>query len=120
MHSIQDFTNYTHFSPQESAYQFTSVIEASEVGKGGAYVRVPVNIKEYFGKGRLKVRVYFEMVYYEGSIVNMGVKKSGWQCLLYSRCPQRYSSRTTKKHWRYIDCFLPTYTLEFINTKNPG
>lgn len=74
MHSIQDFTNYTHFSPQESAYQFTSVIEASEVGKGGAYVRVPVNIKDSFGKGRLKVRVYFEMVYYEGSIVNMGVK----------------------------------------------
>lgn len=44
------------------------------MGKGGAYVRVPVNIKEYFGKGRLKVRVYFEMVYYEGSIINMGVK----------------------------------------------
>lgn len=35
MDSIQDFTNYTHFSPQEAAYQFTSVIEASEVGKGG-------------------------------------------------------------------------------------
>ena len=74
MDSIQDFTNYTHFSPQEAAYQFTSVIEASKVGKGGAYVRVPVNIKEYFGKGSLKVRVYFEMVYYEGSIVNTGVK----------------------------------------------
>ena len=75
MDSIQDFTNFEHFSPEEAAYQFTSVIEASEVGKGGAYVRVPVNIKEYFGKGRLKVKVYFEMVYYEGSIVNMGVKK---------------------------------------------
>ena len=74
MDSIQDFTNFEHFSPEEAAYQFTSVIEASEVGKGGAYVRVPVNIKEYFGKGRLKVRVYFETVYYEGSIVNMGVK----------------------------------------------
>lgn len=74
MDSIQDFTNFEHFSPEEAAYQFTSVIEASEVGKGGAYVRVPVNIKEYFGKGRLKVRVYFEMVYYEGSIVNMGIK----------------------------------------------
>ena len=49
MDSIQDFTNYTHFSPQEAAYQFTSVIEASKAGKGGAYVRVPVNIKEYFG-----------------------------------------------------------------------
>lgn len=74
MDSIQDFTNFEHFSPEEAAYQFTSLIEASEVGKGGAYVRVPVNIKEYFGKGRLKVRVYFETVYYEGSIVNMGVK----------------------------------------------
>lgn len=74
MDSIQDFTNFEHFSPEEAAYQFTSVIEASEVGKGGAYVRVPVNIKEYFGKGRLKVRVYFEKIYYEGSIVNMGVK----------------------------------------------
>ncbi|WP_248621636.1 DUF1905 domain-containing protein [Enterococcus cecorum] len=74
MDSIQDFTNFEHFSPEEAAYQFTRVIEASEVGKGDAYVRVPVNIKEYFGKGRLKVRVYFETVYYEGSIVNMGVK----------------------------------------------
>lgn len=74
MDSIQDFTNYAHFSLQEAAYQFTSVIEASEVGKGGAYVRVPVNIKDSFGKGWLKVRVYFETVYYEGSIVNMGVK----------------------------------------------
>lgn len=28
MDSIQDFTNYTHFSPQEAAYQFTSVIKS--------------------------------------------------------------------------------------------
>ena len=54
-------------------YVFQAVIEPAST-KGGAYVRVPVNIKEYFGKGRLKVRVYFETVYYEGSIVNMGVK----------------------------------------------
>lgn len=74
MDSIQDFTNYAQFHPQEVAYQFTGMIEASEVGKGGAYVRMPVNIKEYFGKGRLKVRVYFETFYYEGSIVNMGIK----------------------------------------------
>lgn len=61
------------------------MIEASKVGKGGAYVRVPVNIKEYFGKGRLKVRVYFETVYYEGSIVNMGVKNpDGSVCYILS------------------------------------
>ena len=57
MDSIQDFTNYAHFSPLEAAYQFTSVIEASEVGKGGAYVRVPVNIKDSFGKGRQLLRM---------------------------------------------------------------
>ena len=54
-------------------YVFQAVIEPAST-KGGAYVRVPVNIKEHFGKGRLKVKVYFETVYYEGSIVNMGVK----------------------------------------------
>lgn len=42
--------------------------------KGGAYVRVPINIKEVFGKGRLKVQAHFDDVVYEGSVVNMGVK----------------------------------------------
>lgn len=42
--------------------------------KGGAYVIFPWNIREEFGKGRVKVHVTFDGFAYDGSIVNMGVK----------------------------------------------
>lgn len=43
-------------------------------GKGGAYVVFPWNIREEFGKGRVKVHAEFDGVPYDGSIVNMGLK----------------------------------------------
>lgn len=39
-----------------------------------AYVIVPVNIKDVYGKGRLKVQATFDGHPYSGSVVNMGVK----------------------------------------------
>ncbi len=42
--------------------------------KGGAYVIFPWNIREVFGKGRVKVHAAFDGLPYEGSIVNMGVQ----------------------------------------------
>ncbi len=54
-------------------YEFDAVIEPVE-DKGGAYVRVPINIREEFGKGRLKVHAEFNNTPYDGSVVNMGVK----------------------------------------------
>lgn len=42
--------------------------------KGGAYVAFPYDIRKEFGKGRVKVRAFFDGVPYDGSIVNMGVK----------------------------------------------
>lgn len=42
--------------------------------KGGAYVVFPWNIREVFGKGRVKVHSEFDGVPYDGSIVNMGLK----------------------------------------------
>ncbi|MDD2972876.1 MAG: DUF1905 domain-containing protein [Lachnospiraceae bacterium] len=42
--------------------------------KGGAYIRVPIDIRKEFGKGRVKVQASFDGVLYDGSIVNMGVK----------------------------------------------
>ena len=42
--------------------------------KGGAYVVFPWNIREEFGKGRVKVHAAFDGLPYDGSIVNMGVK----------------------------------------------
>ncbi|MFC6348017.1 DUF1905 domain-containing protein [Vagococcus carniphilus] len=58
----------------EKIYQFNSLIYSSEVGKGGTYIIFPYDIREEFGKGRVKVQVDFEGIPYEGSIVNMGVK----------------------------------------------
>lgn len=57
-------------------YEFESQIFTSEVGKGGAYVIFPYDLRKEFGKGRVKVKVSFEGILYEGSIVNMGVKHS--------------------------------------------
>lgn len=55
-------------------YKFTAQIKASEVGKGGAFVEFPYDIKRELGKGRVKVHATFDGIPYDGSIVNMGVK----------------------------------------------
>lgn len=57
-------------------YQFTAEILASEVGKGGTYVIFPYDIREEFGRGRVKVHATFDGTPYDGSIVNMGVTDS--------------------------------------------
>ena len=43
-------------------------------GMDAAYVVVPMDIRQEFGQGRLKVNATFDGVPYSGSIVNMGVK----------------------------------------------
>ena len=54
-------------------YGFESLIcDAGEAG--GAYVVFPYNVREEFGKGRVKVHATFDGEPYDGSIVNMGVK----------------------------------------------
>ncbi|MGQ7899267.1 DUF1905 domain-containing protein, partial [Enterococcus faecium] len=50
-------------------YSFESKIYASEVGKGGAYIIFPYDIRKEFGAGRVKVQATFDNVPYEGSIV---------------------------------------------------
>ncbi|MFD1464588.1 DUF1905 domain-containing protein [Lapidilactobacillus mulanensis] len=60
----------------EKVYRFESEIIASEVGKGGAYVIFPFDVRTEFGRGRVKVHATFDDVPYDGSVVNMGVKNS--------------------------------------------
>jgi hypothetical protein len=38
----------------------------------GAYIEIPFDIREEFGKGRVKVHATFDNEPYDGSIVNMG------------------------------------------------
>lgn len=38
----------------------------------GAYIEIPFDVNETFGKGRVKVNAAFDGVEYEGSLVRMG------------------------------------------------
>jgi hypothetical protein len=53
-------------------YAYDAVIKPAD--KGGAYVEFPYDLREEFGKGRVKVHATFDGEPYDGSIVNMGVK----------------------------------------------
>ena len=56
-------------------YEYDAVLHELE-DNGGAYVAFPWDIREEFGKGRVKVHALFDGIPYDGSIVNMGVKNS--------------------------------------------
>ena len=60
----------------QKIYQYDAVIQASDIGKGGAYLAFPYDIREEFGNGRVKVHATFDGEPYEGSIVNMGLKNA--------------------------------------------
>lgn len=54
-------------------HRFNARIERSG-DMDAAFVVVPVDIREVYGVGRLKVEATFDGVPYSGSVVNMGVK----------------------------------------------
>lgn len=55
-------------------FTYDTKIQQSEIGKGGAFVIFPFNIKAMFDKGRVKVNAKFDGVSYSGSVVNMDLK----------------------------------------------
>ena len=60
-------------SMNDNLYEYDGTIR-EDPENGGAYVIFPWNIREEFGKGRVKVHAEFDGLPYDGSIVNMGVK----------------------------------------------
>ena len=52
-------------------YEFDAVIQKVP-DINGAYVACPLDVRQVFGKGRVKVRATFDGVAYEGSLVRMG------------------------------------------------
>lgn len=53
-------------------YEYEALVCEAD-GKGGAYVSFPYDIREEFGRGRVKVHATFDGEPYDGSVVNMGV-----------------------------------------------
>ncbi len=56
-------------------FEYDTVIHENS-DNGGAYVIFPWDIRQMFGKGRIKVHAEFDGIPYDGSIVNMGVRNS--------------------------------------------
>lgn len=56
-------------------YEFEAIIQKVP-DIDGAYIEFPYDVKSEFGKGRVKVHATFDGEPYDGSIVNMGVKKA--------------------------------------------
>ena len=56
-------------------YEYTAVLHEMP-DSGGAYVVFPWDIRQEFGKGRVKVHASFGGLPYDGSIVNMGLKNA--------------------------------------------
>jgi hypothetical protein len=54
-------------------YEYDTVLHETD-DNGGAYVVFPWDIRQEFGKGRVKVHAVFDGIPYDGSIVNMGLK----------------------------------------------
>lgn len=59
-----------------SRYCFEAVLEAVPE-RGGAYVRFPYDLRQEFGRGRVRVQADFDGVPYRGSLVYMGVFREG-------------------------------------------
>ncbi len=54
-------------------YEYDTILHES-ADDGGAYVVFPWDIREEFGRGRVKVHASFDGIPYDGSVVNMGLK----------------------------------------------
>lgn len=56
-------------------YEYDAVLH-EEPDSGGAWVAFPWDLRQEFGKGRVKVHASFDGIPYDGSIVNMGVRNA--------------------------------------------
>lgn len=66
---------YIERATMSNKFEYDGIIHETP-DNGGAYVIFPWDIREVFGKGRVKVHARFDGISYDGSIVNMGIKDS--------------------------------------------
>lgn len=81
----------------EKLYRFKAKIYAADVGKGGAYLKFPYDVREEFGRGRVKVYATYDEVVYEGSLVNMGVKHPDGSICYIIGIPKKIRAKIKKE-----------------------
>ena len=89
---------------EQKFYEYDALIHEVP-DNGGAYVIFPWNIREEFGKGRIKVHAEFDGIPYDGSIVNRERRKR--ECMLYNRAPEGHPQAAEKRRWRQCACCDP-------------
>ncbi|MBP5515687.1 MAG: DUF1905 domain-containing protein [Bacteroidales bacterium] len=86
-------------------HHFTAVIERSG-DLDAAYVRVPIDIRAVYGKGRLKVNATFDGESYRGSVVNMGVTNPDGSICYIIGIPKAVRKKTGKSFGDTIEVTL--------------
>lgn len=76
-------------------YKFKAIIQKNPEMDAG-YIIFPYDIKEEFGKGRVKVHTKFDGIDYDGSIVNMGVKDQNNNICYIIGIPKAIRNRINK------------------------
>ena len=59
----------------ERKYEYDAMLH-EEPDDGGAWVAFPWDLRQAFGKGRVRVHASFDGIPYDGSIVNMGMRNA--------------------------------------------
>ena len=90
----------------QKVYEYDAVIH-SVPDQDGAYVAFPWDIRQEFGRGRVKVHAAFDGIPYDGSVVNMGCNQRGRNCLLYHRNHKRNPKKAEKGSRGYCSCDDP-------------
>jgi len=62
---------FTVEAPMSKTYEFDAVI-VKDPDMDAAYIEIPFDVKEAFGKARVPVRASFDDEMYEGQLVKMG------------------------------------------------
>lgn len=65
---------------------------------GGAYIKFLWDVRDEFGKGRVKVHATFDGEPYDGSIVNMGVKNEDGSICYIIGITKAIRSKINKQH----------------------
>ena len=86
-------------------HQFTATVERSS-DMDAAYVRVPIDIKKEYGKGRLKMKATFDGEPYSGSVVNMGVKNADGSVCYIIGIPQAIRKKIDKTFGDKVEVVL--------------
>ena len=86
-------------------HQFAATIERSG-DMDAAFVRVPIDIKKDYGKGRLKVQATFDGEPYSGSMVNMGVKNADGSVCYIIGIPKSIRQKISKSFGDSINVTL--------------